>query len=238
MSCIRNTVLAALLLALIGVALPAHAKGEHKGEQKQLDVAITFSKPSGETVTSGDGIYYKYSNGSYTYENKVYPEAYWGSYPLYFFGEEVQVAVNVTNNGPRKKFKLQITTEAFVLKTDGSSGVALADPQTIAVEIARGETKKIDASFVAENRDGAESGLDRFLVSVRHENSSGNPDAGLILVKEGVFCPPENAEGSGTDGDDLDELAEAVALDELLDGAGDLTDDELSLLEDLAANGE
>ena len=49
-------------------------------------------------------------------------------------------------------------------------------------------------SFKAEYNPGAESGLDRFLVKVLHMNEGGGPgnaEPALIMIKEGVFCPPD-----------------------------------------------
>lgn len=185
-----------VLLVLSPVAMGSKGgvkAGEHRGEVKQLDVEIQFSNSFGTTVTDSTGTYYLV--WGYTFkEDKIYTPEYWGSYPLYFFGTEVGVTVKVTNHGPRKKAKVLIKTEAYVLKVDGTNGVALKDPTTIELTVYRGETKCIDASFVSEWAPGAESGLDRFVVKVLHPNNGGGPgnsEPALIMSKEGVFCPPE-----------------------------------------------
>lgn len=185
-----------ITFSLILVPQSFSKQGKHIGEQDMLDVDIQFSNSFGKTVTNSDGIFY-HVWGWIFHEDKVYPTQYWGEFPLYFFGTETGVTVTVTNKGPRAKAKVRIQTEAYVLHTDGSSGVALTDPQIIDVEVRRGETKTIDASFIAEYVPGAESGLDRFLVKVFHMNEgggAGNPEPALIMVKEGIFCPPEYAE--------------------------------------------
>lgn len=190
----KHIILISVILFSLALVPNSFAKaGKHTGEQKMLDVDITFEDSKGTTVTNADGIFYHYY-GITAYENKVYPPQYWGEYPLYFFGGKTGVTVKVTNNGPRAKAKVRITTEAYVLRTDGTSGVEIAAPQVIDVEVARGETKTIDASFVGEATPGAESGLDRFIVKVSHVNEGGgkgNMDPALIMAKEGVFCPPE-----------------------------------------------
>lgn len=190
----KHIILISVILFSLVIVPQSFAKaGKHTGEQKMLDVDILFTDSYGRTITNADGIFYHYY-GITAYENKVYPSKYWGEYPLYFFGTETGVTVKVTNNGPRAKAKVRITTEAYVLRTDGSNGAALAEPRVIDVEVARGETKTIDASFVGEATPGAESGLDRFIVKVSHANEGGgkgNLEPALIMAKEGVFCPPE-----------------------------------------------
>ncbi len=171
-------------------------QGKHIGEQKMLDVAIEFINSFGKTVTNADGVFYYYNGRLIGSEDKVYPPQYQGEFALYFFGSPAGITVTITNKGPQAKAKLRIKTESYVLNTDGSSGVALMTPKVIDVEIPRGETKTIDASFVVEYIPGAESGLDRFLVKVLHMNKGGgkgNMEPALIMSKEGIFCPPEYA---------------------------------------------
>ena len=169
--------------------------GTHLGEREQLVVEIGFSNSFGETVTDDLGTHY-YFEDTVVDEDKVYPEEYWGTYPLYFFGTEVGVAVTVTNDTPRQTAKLRVETEAYVLLTDGSNGAELAPLESFDIEVQRGESVTIDASFTAEydaEAEGMDGGLDRFIVKVYHMNAGGgkNGDAGLIMVKEGVFCPPD-----------------------------------------------
>jgi hypothetical protein len=167
--------------------------GNHAGEQKALDVDIHFTNPLGTTVTDAQGVAYQY--GGYVFrEDKIYPQQYWGIFPLYFFDLETGVLVRITNNGPREKMKVRVVTEAYVLRTDGSNGAAMKAPQSTEVEVARGETKTINASFVTPYTPDAESGLDRFIVKVLHVNEGGGPgnsEPGLIMAKEGIYCPPK-----------------------------------------------
>lgn len=166
--------------------------GKHLGEQKQLDVQIAFSQEFGVTETNASGTYYHFWGWTF-YEPMIYPAQYQGFYPLYFFNREVGVTVVVKNNGPRQRAKLRVTMESYILKTDGTSGAELVPSRDIDVDLAAGETKVIDASFTVYYRPGLDSGLDRFLVKVSHPNEGGGPGNGqpaLIMVKEGVFCPP------------------------------------------------
>ncbi|MHC5054321.1 MAG: hypothetical protein ACYTKD_06350 [Planctomycetota bacterium] len=167
--------------------------GPQFGELKQLRVDIAFSGASGSTVTDENGI--TYTVGSWvSSEDKVYPSEYWGTYPLYFFGNEVGVTVTVTNLGPRQTFRLVVRTEAYCLQTDGSNGATLLAPTDVEIEVSRDQTVQVDASFTASYVPGAESGLDRFIVKVLHPNVVDSPgdEPALILQKEAVFCPPEH----------------------------------------------
>lgn len=189
------TLLVALsvLACFIMPELSLSKQGKHAGEQKMLDVDIQFSDARGKTVTNADGIFY-HMGRHVVKEAKVYPSQYWGEFPLYYVNSTVGVTVKVTNKGPRAKAKIRIKTESYTLRTDGSSGDALCEPIIIDEEIAKGETKTIDASFFIHYVPNMESGLDRFLVKVLHQNEGGGPgnkEPGLIMVKEGVFCPPE-----------------------------------------------
>ena len=125
--------------------------GPHVGEHSRLEVEIVFSREIGETVTDEIGTHY-YVDGAAAHEDdKVYPSEYWGTFPLYFFGEEVGVAVTIRNLGPRAKIKVRIRTEAYVLLTDGSNGAMLAEPQEIDVEVGRDESVTVDASFTSDS---------------------------------------------------------------------------------------
>lgn len=171
--------------------------GSHAGERQQLEVEIAFSREYGETVTDEDGIHYHVGDWVFD-EDKVYPSEYWGTYPLYFFDTEVGVTVAVRNNGPRAKARLIIRTEAYVLCTDGTSGVALMEPREVEVEVASGRTETIDASFTVEYAAGVESGLNRFVVKILHPSERGG-DPALIMMEEGVFCPPEYQPDGGNE---------------------------------------
>jgi len=191
----RSSWTTALTVALtVVLALPALAQkaGEHKGEKKQLDVEIAFSLESGQTMATPEGTFFCF-HGKVIFEDKVYPPIYHGAYPLYFFGEPVGVTIRVGNLGPRAKTKLRVTLESYVLNTDGSSGAALMPAKQVEVELARGETIELDGTFVAEPTPDSENGLNRFVVKLAHPNEGrgpGNPEPALIMVKEGIFCPP------------------------------------------------
>lgn len=186
-------VLAFALMVGLAVSASAQKAGKHEGEKKQLEVEIFFSQESGQTITTEEGTFFCF-RGRIVYDDIVYPPEYRGMYPLYFLGDPVGVMVRVANKGPRAKIKLRVTLESYVLKTDGTNGGELMAPQEVEFELARGETMEVDGTFVVESTPDSASGLDRFVVKVSHPNQgggAGNPDPALILVKEGIFCPPD-----------------------------------------------
>lgn len=178
---------------VVSICFSQIKQGQHIGENKMLDVEIEFYNFYGKTITNAEGTFYHIWGWVFK-EDKVYPAKYWGEYPLYFFGLPTNVLVKITNKGPRTKAKLEIRIESYVLKTDGSNGASLMEPKVLEVEVEKGETKVIDASFTTEWTPQADSGLDRFIVKVSHINEGGgpgNPLPALILQKEGVYCPPK-----------------------------------------------
>jgi hypothetical protein len=166
--------------------------GEHTGEVKQLAVDLEFSGAIGDTVTDAGGINYNFWGMTF-HDNQVYPQQYWGDFPLYFFGGTVGATVTVSNLGPRATENLMVTTQVFVLNTDGSSGVSLAPDKVTQFSVAKGQTQTIDASFVPQFVPGASSGLDRVVILVQHINDGGGPGnsyPALIVAKEAILCPP------------------------------------------------
>jgi hypothetical protein len=144
--------------------LPGQDNKCERGEQKvPLTINVTFSKQSGKTVTDQYGTCYNVWGYSF-FEPKIYPPAYWGVFPLYFFGDNVGVTVSVSNQSSSRKAKLLLRTECYCLNTDGSNGVKLMTPREFETTVNAGESKVIDASFYAEYTPYADSGLDRFLV--------------------------------------------------------------------------
>jgi len=66
----------------------------HMGENKQLEIEIAFTGESGQTVTDELGTHYEFF-GMVIDEDKVYSSEYWGTFPLYFFGDAVGVTVTL-----------------------------------------------------------------------------------------------------------------------------------------------
>jgi hypothetical protein len=148
----------------------AQKSGEERGEPLQLNVDIAFSRQWGETVTDENGTTYNFF-GMSDFEPKIYPPEYWGVFPLYFFGGKVGISVTVKNECATQAANLRITSECYCLNTDGSNGAQLLAPQEKLISIIGGETRTFDASFTGDFVEGADSGLDRFLVKIFHDSS-------------------------------------------------------------------
>ena len=146
--------------------LPGQDNKCQNDEQKApLLINVSFSKESGKTVTDQYGTCYNVFGYS-CFEQKIYPSAYWGVFPLYFFGDNVGVTVTVANQSNSRKAKLLLRTECYCLNTDGSNGAKLMTPREFETTVNAGESKVVDASFDTEYTPDADSGLDRFLIKV------------------------------------------------------------------------
>jgi hypothetical protein len=177
------------------VGNPAFAnvsKCENTDDSLNIATEVVFSDESGRTVTDENGTCYNVAGVS-LFEDKVYPPAYWGVFPLYFFGDTVGVTLQVVNNTVDKKARLRLTTECYCLRTDGSNGAKLLAPQEFEVTVLSGETKTVDASFGVDYTADAESGLDRFLVKAYRAVETGG-DGGEHTICGVININPNNSE--------------------------------------------
>lgn len=183
---IRKLLSMALVLSIC--IAPVMAGGKHYGELKMITAEIVFLFPRGTCVTDSTGITY-IIDGNDLHLDIVYPSEYWGTYPLYLPGNEVNTKMLITNSGPRQVAKHTIVHEANVINPDGSIGEALIAPVVQEnIEVALGETKIIDASFVLPIQGKS---LNIFSLKLYHHYNADSPDASLILNQKAVFCPPE-----------------------------------------------
>lgn len=178
-------VLAATSLLFSATAFASPHKHHGHGGGGATTATIFISGSAGYSETDGSGIRYIVNNKTIGEESKVYPERYWGIFPLFFFDNTVGVHVSVTNTTLHSE-KLLVTAFAYVLNTDGSDGGQLEAPTQTKVTVGHNQTLAVDASFVAHSGPGIDSGLDRFRVIVTRQS-----DGKVVATKEGVFCPPE-----------------------------------------------
>ena len=85
---LKSAVLASLLFLEGGL----FAAGEHKGEAAKITASVSFLNPYGQTTADSTGITYRVGGWSH-HENKIYPSAYWGTFPLYFVGTTMNFSV-------------------------------------------------------------------------------------------------------------------------------------------------
>lgn len=193
------------LATLLGTAialLPLNglASGRHTGEAERLEIRVEFLNPSGQTTTDGSGITYGVPQWGWRYfEPKVYPAAYWGTFPLYFVGQTMSFNVTLTNTTRQgnKRFKVRVQALNHVLETSGAEGMEIASPQEWVVDsLAPGETRILNGSIYIAPNPNLPSGLDLTRVRVFHVNAAANENAGLISEDVAVWCPPDKTPAS------------------------------------------
>lgn len=171
-----------------GSVIPA-AKCENGTQSPNITIKVTFSGESGRTITNWRGTCYNVFGCSF-FEDKVYLPAYWGVFPLYFFGDRVGTTVVVSNESTTRKAKLILKAECYCLNTDGSNGTPLMAPADYETTLAAGETQTIDASFVVDYVPDADSGLDRLLIKAYRAPAN---DDGEHTVSGGLNINPNNS---------------------------------------------
>jgi hypothetical protein len=187
--------LVSLCLVLVSVN-SAIAVDKHYSEMKMLYAEIEFDDPSGSTLVDETGITYYYKGNVDHDPNLVYPEKYYGTYPLYFPTSIVPTKITVTNYGPWAIAKHMIVTEVHVINLDGSLGTTLISPDVFKFEVALGETVTIFGTFTLPPVGKSPDSLNLVTVSIYHHRNDNN-DASLIMTKDAVFCPPAYLEDSG-----------------------------------------
>ncbi len=179
-------------LCLFFVIPRASAAGLHTGEASKIHAEVVFLDPAGQTTTDAKGITYT-SGGWSSFEPKIYPAAYRGTYALYFTGTTLRFDVALANteiNG-NKSFKVLVLAVNRVLETNGSPGMEISPPQEWTVESLKpGESKTLHGSVYIPYDPDIPSGLDTTKIRILHLNDGENPDAGLIKEYIAVWCPP------------------------------------------------
>ncbi|GAF78455.1 unnamed protein product, partial [marine sediment metagenome] len=141
-----------------------------------FDLEILFANTMGYIITGSHGATYMVTGyPPQTDPTKVYPEEYWGEYPLYLPGSMALAGMMVTYNGPAEQIDMGFVTEVYVLQLDGSNGELINGPNTFDFTINKGETKIIPEGFRIPL--GAK-GLNRFIAKLYH-------DENLIMTEEG-----------------------------------------------------
>ena len=187
---IRLITATCLITAAHGTALAA---GTHSGEAPKITASVAFKNPAGVTVTDAAGIRYTMNGWTFDSESKVYPQKYWGSFPLYFVGTTMKFTVTVVNTAPsgEKKFKVRVQALNNVLETSGAAGFQLAPPQEWLIQDLRpGETRQFEGSVFIKPDPNLPSGLDLTRIRISHINEGANVDAALIKEEVAVWCPP------------------------------------------------
>jgi hypothetical protein len=82
------------------------AAGESKREAANISVTVDFLDPICWTTTNALGTTYNFIADGSSFEPKVYPPLYWGSFPGYYYGTTMRFTVTLKNTaGEGKKSK-------------------------------------------------------------------------------------------------------------------------------------
>src|SRR3989338_253448 len=149
-------IISAVLFSYCFYAAQAYGTGRHIGEADKIRAEVAFLNPYGQTTTDASGITYRSPIYNWTAsEPKVYPPAYWGTYPLYFMGQTMNFTVTLTNTAQQgnKAFKVRVQALHNVLQTNGSAGRPLGSPQEWVVEaLMPGESRTLNGSVYIDRK--------------------------------------------------------------------------------------
>jgi hypothetical protein len=177
------------VIALATAATSAWGAGAHQGEAAKIATSVQFLDPAGWTTTDATGTTYVFRRT--TFEPKIYPSLYRGTFPGYYYGSTMRFTVSVANTAAMGAKPLRVSVQAVssVLETDGSLGQQLGDTQEWIIDgLAPGQSTTLAGSVTIVG-DDIPSGLDLTRIRIRHLNN-GSADAALIATADAVWCPP------------------------------------------------
>ncbi len=187
----RSIFIGLIVLLTMGIlSLSINVSGDHYGALKTIESDIELLYPSGTAIFDKTGTYYIVHGVTY-YTAIVYPEEYWGEYPLYMSGSAIPVLTKILNTGPVDVEKHTLMSEAYYINPDGFKRVTLPihfqEDKPHALEAHKGEIVKADQVMTLPS-DLMHNGL--FQVKLYH-HASDTDDGSLVITKEGCFCPRE-----------------------------------------------
>jgi hypothetical protein len=194
------SLLGALVLTIAFGITSASAAGNHNGEAANLKITITFLEQEGITTTSSAGTYFDMGGTDTKFrDDLIYPSLYWGTFPAYWgnAGDVMHFKVDIANTETKGGHSYKISVEAIsnVLTTEGGLGMQIGNINTWTVtDLGPGQSTTVFGEITFPE-DGTPEGLDVTRIRVLHLNNSDNPDAGLIKVATGVWCPPASNNG-------------------------------------------
>jgi hypothetical protein len=175
-------------------------QGNHTGDAKPLSWTIEYLDSWGRTVVDGSGglFYHDRCCGGYqtTDPSWVYPQQYWGTYPMYYIGTTMRYRITLCNDTNRTYKNLRVIAIQEYFNSAGRVGERLGDDAAEdwnGAELKAGECVTLDGLFAIPN-DG-EGGLDQTHLQVQHwDKGRGQTGRGAVLVDEtkaAIWCPPE-----------------------------------------------
>jgi hypothetical protein len=165
-----------------------------------ITTTVVFLAPDGFSTTDVSGITYNYGGAS-TFEPKVYPEQFWGTFPLYLPGTTMRFTVFLTNDTAQGKRPYNVKVQAIsnVLNetiNGGGLGTEIGTSETWEVtDLLPGQTRTVTGSVVIPGDGSLPSGLDVTRIIISHLNNANDPDeddtvAGFVDLEYCAWCPP------------------------------------------------
>ena len=169
--------------------------GNHTGEAALLDYSIEYLDQLGITIAGADGITYAPFGFAPFFEPTIYPERYFGSYPLYFSGLTLHFRVHFKNPGQRMYKTLQVLAWQEWLNESGGAGEAFVEPnlnEWFVEALEPGQEVILEGASVIP---AGPSGLDQTRLQIIHANGDDprqTNGGGEIIVDDpqaGIWCP-------------------------------------------------
>lgn len=208
--------LAALLLSVSAGLIPPvgacasdllgpiwHLKGKHIGYVDTLSWSIEYVGQWGRTVVNADGATFHHDlccGGAITADPSwIYPEQYWGEYPMYYLGTDMHYRITLANSDPNRTYRhLRLVAIQEYFSPDGEWGEWMGEDAArdwYIPELKSGESAVYEGSFlIAAN---GRPGLNQTHIQVQHWNGgTGIPGPGSVIIDDvnsALWCPPEAA---------------------------------------------
>jgi hypothetical protein len=224
-----KTLFTALLLSIVSAAgVNAGVVRIHETREPEpglrLDFTITYLNPLGHTIADGQGLHFYNDVLSaqwglpsplVTLDPTVLPSQYWGSYPLYYSGAEMDYMIKITNTGHHKFKNLTVVAIEEYLSPTGQVNTRIgldAVRDWFIPKLEKGQSKTLFGSInIPVNAD---SGLDQTHIQVfrsrhgddereddgersedrshHHGQESASKLSRLIYenIQAGIWCPP------------------------------------------------
>lgn len=183
-----------------------HLKGKHIGYVDALSWSIEYTGQWGRTVVSENGAVFYHDlccGGAVSADPSwIYPEQYWGEYPMYYLGGVMSYRITVANADPNRTYRhLRLVAIQEYFSPEGEWGEWMGEDAAkdwYIPELKPGESLIFEGSFNIAS-DGL-PGLNQTHIQLQHWNGGqGVPGPGSVIiddVKAALWCPPDAADTS------------------------------------------
>lgn len=175
-------------------------QGNHIGDSKPLSWKIEYLDEWGRTVVNGSGgtFYHDRCCGGYmtTDPTWIYPQQYWGTYPMYYIGTTLRYRITLCNDTNRTYKNLRVVSIQEYFNPTGKVGERIGDDAAkdwYVAELRGGACVTLEGIFAIP--DDGHGGLDQTHLQVQHwDKGKGKTGKGAVIIddtKAAIWCPPE-----------------------------------------------